>query len=192
MIDPQGCCAPSRSAREPAGPVSASTFDGSGRHDLEQCQIPGGTYLMGDQSGDGNRPDGETPVHAVELTAFSIDATPVTNEAFGAFVDATGFVTEAERFGYSAVFHLAVAADSVDVLSAVAGSPWWRGRSWRRLATSGRTLVGSGRTRRAPGRPRELERCRDLLRMGRSTTSDRSRVGVRSPWGAGRRPVPMG
>jgi formylglycine-generating enzyme required for sulfatase activity len=43
-----------------------------------------------DESGEGNRPDGEIPVHAVDLTAFSIDATPVTNQVFHTFVDAMG------------------------------------------------------------------------------------------------------
>ena len=60
---------------------------------------------MGDSSGDRNAGDGEVPRHDVTLAAFSIDATAVTNEAFAAFVDATGYLTEAEAFGFSAVFH---------------------------------------------------------------------------------------
>ena len=103
-------------------------------HVGEQCEIPGGVFTMGDQSGDGNRPDGETPIHEVELAKFSIDATTVTNEAFESFVDATGHVTDAERFGFSAVFHLAVAAEPGDVMHHVPGSPWWigvRGADWR-------------------------------------------------------------
>ena len=65
---------------------------------------------MGDSSGDRNPGDGEVPLHDVTLGAFEIDESSVTNEAFGAFVDATGYRTDAEVFGFSAVFHLAVAA----------------------------------------------------------------------------------
>ena len=46
----------------------------------------------------------EQPVHRVALKAFRLDRTTVTNEAFAGFVDATGFVTESERYGWSFVF----------------------------------------------------------------------------------------
>ena len=49
-------------------------------------------------------PAHETPVHDVELAAFFIDRTEVTVEAFARFVEATGYRTEAERFGWSGVF----------------------------------------------------------------------------------------
>ena len=47
-------------------------------------------------------------MHTVQLDAFLIDATCVTNAQFATFVKATGYRTEAEQFGSSAVFHLAV------------------------------------------------------------------------------------
>ncbi|GGD81711.1 formylglycine-generating enzyme family protein [Microbacterium murale] len=56
-------------------------------------QIPGGTLLMGS---DEFYPE-EGPVHEREVAAFELDAHPVTNEAFIEFVDATGYVTVAER-----------------------------------------------------------------------------------------------
>ena len=89
---------------------------------------------MGDARGDGNRPDGEQPVHEVRVHAFSIDATSVTNADFGRFVQATGYATEAETFGYSAVFNLALAARPSDVIGPAAGAPWWlgvKGADWR-------------------------------------------------------------
>ncbi len=91
-------------------------------------------YLMGDGRGDGNRPDGESPVHEVRLSPFSVDSTAVTNEAFAAFVGETGYVTDAEREGSSFVFHLALAADEIDVLGRSAHASWWlavRGADWR-------------------------------------------------------------
>jgi sulfatase modifying factor 1 len=37
---------------------------------------------MGDSFGEGYPADGEVPVHAVELRAFRMDVTAVTNEQF--------------------------------------------------------------------------------------------------------------
>lgn len=88
---------------------------------------------MGDAHGDGNSCDGERPSHRVQLSAFEIDSTSVTNADFSRFVDATGYRTEAETFGYSAVFHLALAASEDDVLGRPPGIPWWlgvRGADW--------------------------------------------------------------
>ena len=89
---------------------------------------------MGDGFGEGYDSDGEVPVHSVTLSPYLIGATTVTNDEFAAFVDDTGYRTDAETFGVSAVFHLAVAADERDVLGRVQEAPWWlavRGASWR-------------------------------------------------------------
>jgi sulfatase modifying factor 1 len=83
---------------------------------------------MGDAHGDGVRPDGEQPVHAVRLPSFTIDATTVTVGDFRAFVADSGYRTEAETFGWSAVFHLAV-TDTDKVVGTMAGTPWWAGVS---------------------------------------------------------------
>ena len=90
---------------------------------------------MGDSHGDGRVQDGETPVHEVALDAFTIDATTVTNADFAAFVAATGYRTDAETYGSSAVFHDVVAADPADVAGRSPQAPWWcdvRGADWRR------------------------------------------------------------
>ena len=88
---------------------------------------------MGDNFGEGYPADGETPVHDVRLEAFQIDATAVTNRMFAAFVEDTGYRTEAEQYGTSAVFHLLVQAPKNEILGAAAGAPWWlnvRGADW--------------------------------------------------------------
>ena len=56
--------------------------------------IPGGTFRMG--CADCGMPDA-APIHPVAVDGFWIDATPVTNAQFDAFVKATGYVTIAER-----------------------------------------------------------------------------------------------
>ena len=54
--------------------------------------IPGGTFRMGS---DRHYPE-EAPVHRVAVDGFWMDAKPVSNRAFAAFVAATGHVTNAE------------------------------------------------------------------------------------------------
>ncbi|MEV8273078.1 formylglycine-generating enzyme family protein [Microbacterium sp. NPDC077184] len=125
---------------------SAPSSTGAG-HELPQAQIPAGSFAMGDSSGDRNPGDGEVPVHRVRLKGFSIDATTVTNDAFARFVEATGYLTEAETFGFSAVFHLAVEAMREDIVGQPSGTPWWfgvRGADWRHPRGRGSDIVGLG------------------------------------------------
>lgn len=133
---PCSCGPPDRGTFPSPPPARTTTADVpfAGGHEIEQVLIPAGTFLMGDSSGDANPGDGEEPVHRVRCSEFQIDATPVTNEAFTAFTDATGYVTDAEVFGFSAVFHLAIAAPEADVMGRAATTPWWvgvRGADWR-------------------------------------------------------------
>jgi formylglycine-generating enzyme required for sulfatase activity len=109
--------------------------------------IPAGTFAMGDAFGDGLPEDGEQPVHRVSVGRFSIDATCVTNDAFAAFAASTGYVTDAERFGYSAVFHLLVTAPDSDVLGAPDDAAWWRGvrdAHWRQPGGRGSSIDALG------------------------------------------------
>jgi formylglycine-generating enzyme required for sulfatase activity len=76
--------------------------------------------------------DGEGPVHDVELSPFRVDPHAVSNARFAEFVDATGFVTEAQRFGWSFVF-AGLLPDDFPETRSVASAPWWRqvfGADW--------------------------------------------------------------
>lgn len=143
-----GCGTPTRGVfgSIPLRPT-ATVPDAAAQHAIEQAVLPAGTFVMGDSSGDRNRGDGEVPQHPVTLEAFSIDATSVTNDAFARFVYATGYETEAERFGFSAVFHLALAADDGDVMGRPPGTPWWlgvKGADWRHPGGPNSTIEGLG------------------------------------------------
>jgi len=129
----------------PSTAVPPAGAPAPGRHRIAQATVPAGTFTMGDSSGDRNRADGEVPRHEVRLSGFEIDATTVTNADFTRFVDATGYRTEAETFGYSAVFHRAITAPEQDLMPPAAGTPWWRGvhgASWRRPGGAGSSLHG--------------------------------------------------
>ncbi|MDQ4046299.1 MAG: formylglycine-generating enzyme family protein, partial [Actinomycetota bacterium] len=118
------CCSPTRTAATP--PELDQTLRPTAEHlpSHEDVLIPAGSFQMGDSFAEGYPDDGETPVHIVELEAFRMDTTAVTNEQFATFVDATGYRTEAENYGTSAVFHLVVQAQTSDVLGVASGSPW--------------------------------------------------------------------
>jgi sulfatase modifying factor 1 len=80
-----------------------------------------------------NPGEGEGPVRDVEVAAYRIGATTVTNQQFATFVKATGHQTEAERTGWSFVFHQLV-ADPDAVRGRAAGAEWWLGvdgADWR-------------------------------------------------------------
>lgn len=63
--------------------------------------IPGGTFSMGGDAGlmEGGSQSHRSayPIHEVAVDDFWMDATEVTNREFAAFVEATGYVTFAER-----------------------------------------------------------------------------------------------
>jgi formylglycine-generating enzyme required for sulfatase activity len=58
-------------------------------------RIPGGEFTMG--SADERLPRNERPAHRVRVDEFWMDETEVTNAEFRAFVEATGYVTTAEK-----------------------------------------------------------------------------------------------
>lgn len=58
-------------------------------------RIPAGNFCMGDMSGNGE-PD-EQPVHAVQPGAFWLGRHEVTRRQFRAFIEATGYLSDAER-----------------------------------------------------------------------------------------------
>jgi len=93
--------------------------------------LPGGEFLMG--SSDPTFPaDREGPVREVSVKPFAIAAKAVSNREFGRFVTATGYLTEAERYGWSFVFFKFLAKDHRPT-RAIASAPWWRavpGASW--------------------------------------------------------------
>jgi formylglycine-generating enzyme len=105
--------------------------DAHNTHSL--VRLDGGEFTMGSDTGPGYPGDGEGPARRVRVDAFSIDRFAVTNAQFATFVDATGHVSEAERFGWSFVFAGLLPDDFVETRGVV-GAEWWRqvfGAQWR-------------------------------------------------------------
>jgi formylglycine-generating enzyme required for sulfatase activity len=97
--------------------------------------LAGGEFLMGNEGSDANAGDGEGPVRRITVSPFAVDTVAVTNAGFATFVKATGYVTDAERFGWWFVFHLLVPAELDRMVGSVpVEAPWWRpvgGACWR-------------------------------------------------------------
>lgn len=130
------CCAPSAGSEvQVQTTVSVQVLEPREETLARMVPLPGGTFLMGTENPEGFPTDGEGPVRAVTLDAFLIDRHPVTNALFGKFVMATGYKTEAERFGWSFVFwsHISKKRFVELVEDTVAAAPWWckvRGARW--------------------------------------------------------------
>lgn len=95
--------------------------------------LPGGEFSMGSEDPLAYPEDGEGPVRTVRLDPFWISRTAVSNRDFAEFVDATGYRTEAERWGWSFVF-AGLLPDDFPPTRGVATAPWWRqveGADWR-------------------------------------------------------------
>ena len=150
---PSPCCAAARppsptppatraaptSRPRPAAPIAPSVESANG-----MALLPGGDFLMGTNDDDGFPADGEGPVRPVRVNPFYIDACAVTNTQFDRFARDTGYKTDAERFGWSFVFHMFVRAKArATAKQAAADAPWWwvvNGAYWRRPEGPGSNL----------------------------------------------------
>ena len=152
---------------------------------------PGGTFLIGSDDRWAYRADGEGPVRRVSIGSFWIDRHAVSNARFGAFVEATGYVTEAGRFGWSFVF-AGLLPDDFPPTEAVVQALWWRkveGADWQHPEGPQSSLDGSPRS---PRRTCLLERRRGVLHLDGQAPTDRGRVGVRGPRGLDGKAFPWG
>ena len=70
------------------------------------------------------RSDGESPRRSVKLSGFALETLAVTNRRFAEFVEASGYQTDAERFGHSAVF-AGLLPTGAQPLGAAPQTPWW-------------------------------------------------------------------
>jgi formylglycine-generating enzyme len=127
------CCSPQR--QDTAKVVESSEYTKFVKDsNTNFVTIPAGNFIMGtDESF--YPTDGEGPSRTVWLDEYKISQYSVTNSDFAEFVDATGYQTEAEIYGWSYVFNGFV--DDVVASKKVSGvatsAPWWlaiEGANW--------------------------------------------------------------
>ncbi len=141
---PSPCCLPSAQAFS-SNPIDVPAF----RRVTSGCtggmvRLEGGTFLMGTDYAQGFPADGEGPIREIAVSPFWIDACAVTNAQFAEFIEATGYRTDADRYGWSFVFHLHVPA-KIPFEGNPVNIPWWRNVSranWRRPEGPGTQLRG--------------------------------------------------
>ncbi|XP_039693885.1 formylglycine-generating enzyme isoform X2 [Pteropus medius] len=106
--------------------------------------IPAGVFTMGTDDPQ-IKPDGEAPARRVTMDAFYMDAYEVSNAEFEKFVNSTGYLTEAEKFGDSFVFEGMLSEQvKTNIQQAVAAAPWWlpvKGADWRHPEGPDSTVV---------------------------------------------------
>lgn len=102
----------------PVAPASETSTEG-------MVRLEGGSFLMGTDSDEGFPADGEGPVREVHVDPFYIATTAVTNREFRAFVESTGYETEAERYGWSFVFQNFLPDRICKRARRSQPAPWW-------------------------------------------------------------------
>jgi len=96
--------------------------------------LRGGKFLIGTEDEIAHEKDGEKPPRLLQVDPFYIDCYQVTNLDFIFFVKETGYITEAEEYGWSYVFHLLLSEDFREKgWESPPNTPWWavvEGASW--------------------------------------------------------------
>jgi sulfatase modifying factor 1 len=144
---PPTCCMPAFVPRESATGIEltiALVENGTPATTSGMVFIEGGSFLMGTDGPEAWKADGEGPVREVTVSAFWMDECAVTNAQFAAFVEATNYVTEAENFGWSYVFHKHVSAENKKLSRGYSSeAQWWLGIGgayWRKPEGPGSNL----------------------------------------------------
>lgn len=141
-----GCGALKRSdfaTGEGAKAVAGKLREGQGETKEESgiIYMDGGSFLMGliptDAGDPSNHPqDFEGPPHEERVAPFGLGRHEVSNARFEKFVADTGYITEAEAFGWSFGVEAFISAEvNATIESQVANAPWWLPVSeadWRR------------------------------------------------------------
>jgi len=130
MSERKACCTPPRGAS--ALPSDATAFGARSVADFDTVLVLAGQSLIG--TAEPLIPDdGEGPLRKSRHKAFHISTGTVSNTEFAAFVKETGYVTEAERFGWSFVFWSDV-PEGIPEGTPFPGAEWWQridGANWR-------------------------------------------------------------
>ena len=144
----KACCAPRRNGSgltpnldlcTQAAKNLAGSKDG-------MIQVEAGKYSIGFEGPEACESDGEGPVRDITLDCYYLDQTAVSNAQFTEFIEATGYVTESETFGWAHVFIGQLSNSKQRKLresNTVRGLQWWyaiEGAYWRKPEGPGSTI----------------------------------------------------
>lgn len=133
------CCSPSAPIRSPRGSILneqqslRATRAASSAGSPAWIALDAAEYERGSADPSIDPADGVGEIRRCRVEAFVLSATAVRNDEFAAFVEATGYVTDAERIGWAFVFGGNL-PDEFEPTAGVAHAPWWRqvfGTTWR-------------------------------------------------------------
>ncbi len=139
MEEKPSCCSASRQASPGIGASLQTSFSVNTKDSTSPTDgmilLEGGTFLMGTDDQEGFPSDGEGPVRSVTISPFYMAPYTTTNAEYKLFVDTTGYKTDAEKYGWSFVFHLLISEETAkNVKHIVQKTPWWwnvEGAYWR-------------------------------------------------------------
>lgn len=139
------CCAPYEMRGGPAlGDIATRGRVSNQISNDGMVSLAEGRFSIGSDDPWAYPADGEGPVREFSLDRFLIDRDAVSNARFAAFVEETGYVTEAQHFGWSFVFG-GLLPDDFPPTEGVVQAPWWRkveGADWRHPEGPGSSLIG--------------------------------------------------
>lgn len=110
---------------------------------MELVEIKGGEFLMGDKFKEGFKEDLEYPQVKLDVKDFAIGKYPVTNEEFLEFFKETAYITDAEKYGSSFVFHYLLDDDIKKRSRPIGDGSWWYevpNASWRKPFGDGSSI----------------------------------------------------
>ncbi|MCU1643361.1 MAG: Serine/threonine protein phosphatase [Nocardia sp.] len=128
----RSCCTPARGSA-PADTSALELPTAATRDELPLITLTGGQFWMGNADSEAVPNDGEGPVRQARVSTFQLAAHAVTNTEFGEFVSSTGYLSDAERFGWSYVFAGFLPAALRRNARRPASAPWWcavAGATW--------------------------------------------------------------
>lgn len=117
------CCTPSHAGRSNIRLQAVPKSEGHHSKRGDIIWLDGGKSWVGTDTPI-LKVDGEGPRRPVSLKPFGLERLAVTNDRFAQFINATGYTTDSERFGWSFVFHSFLPRPQG--LPAPVGATWWR------------------------------------------------------------------
>lgn len=144
------CCAPQSVRTEIVKHIKEKEIKFLAETNLDDMVcIPHGSFLMGTDYEKAFLDDAEGPVRMIEVDTFYIDKYAISNSKFASFIQATDYITDAEKYGWSFVFHLLLPPQEAKALHqmgrSVAGLEWWlqvEGAYWKKPEGANSNLIG--------------------------------------------------